>query len=132
MKKHSINILSSIRACSLYKKEKVACFSNSFSFILLKLLYKEGYIQSYQPFLKNTNCTYKKSVLIFIRYNFNKSVFKKLKLISTNCNPKYVKFTTINRMFFKKDTFIFLTSQGLLTGLECKTYKLGGTLLFIC
>ena len=101
-------------------------------FELLKLLYKEGFIQSFN-IDSTTQLKYEKqfNTTIFLRYFYNKPIFSNLKIVSTPSYSKYLTFKDISKIKDKKNVLFLSTNQGFLTGLDCKKNKIGGTLLFI-
>ena len=126
----TIKNLNKLKNASLIRRESI---SLEYSFLILNIiqsLYKEGFIQSFKI---TTNLkTNKKFILVNLRYYFNKSIFKKLKILSSSSKIKALDFQNLSRLNIKKDVLFLSTSQGILTHLECKHRKLGGILFFIC
>lgn len=126
----TIKNLNKLKNASLIKSESI---SLEYSFLILNIiqnLYKEGFIQSFR--LKQDLKTDKKFIIVNLRYYFNKSIFKKLKILSSSSKIKALNFQNLSRLNIKKDVLFFSTSEGILTHLECKRRKLGGVLFFIC
>jgi ribosomal protein S8 len=126
----TIKNLNKLKNASLIKSESI---SLGYSFLILNIiqnLYKEGFIQSFK--IKKDLVTDKKFILVNLRYYFNKSIFNKLKTISSASKIKALDFENLSRLNIKKDVLFLSTSEGILTHLECKHRNLGGVLFFIC
>ena len=132
MNTNLIKLLLHLKNASLVKKETVTIKCGVSGLELLKLLYEEGFIQSYNvdsdSYLKNEK---QFNIKIFLRYFYNKPIFNNLKIISTPSYSKYLTFKDISKIQDKKNVLFLSTNKGFLTGLECKKNKIGGTLLFI-
>jgi len=124
MNKTTINFLLTLKNSSMSNKEECKIKLNSFSLAILKILYEEGFIQS---FFRKNEYTY-----IKLRIHENKALLTNLKLISKP--SKIVTLSSLELRFFSQKTRFLLvsTTQGLKTGVECKNHNLGGQLLFIC
>jgi small subunit ribosomal protein S8 len=123
---HLIKFLIQLKNAALIKKEIIHIKYNNLILQAIFLLYKEGLIQSFKI---NKDKTF---ISIYLRYNYNKNLLKSFKIISKGSNLVYLKYSDICRFFNKRRLLILSTNKGFLTGLECKKYKLGGKLLFIC
>jgi ribosomal protein S8 len=126
-----INLLISLKNASLSKKEVVITPYNSLYIKLLKVLYTEGFIQSFSV-NKNNTVNKQKLIVIKLRYSYNKPIFTKLKFFSTPSKLNYFKVKDIYKLNEKRFVLFFSTTKGFLTGLECKKHGIGGKLLFIC
>ena len=95
----------------------------------MKLLYKEGFIQSY--LLEKTN---KGQYLITVklRYSYNKSVIGNLKILSKPSISRFLKYKNLCLISEKRSLIVLSTDKGFLTTFDCKKNKLGGKLFFIC
>jgi small subunit ribosomal protein S8 len=120
-----IYLLLKLKNFSVQQKEYVYISYNKQYIEVLKILYQQGLIQSYK-LQKNA------IILIVLRYYFNKPIFKDLKIVSKPSNSYYLKLIDLHFLSDKKYKLFISTSKGLLTGMECKQYGLGGKLLFIC
>ena len=127
-----INLIIKLKNAALSQKEFVIVDYNIFIIELLKLLYKEGFIQSFSIKLNQKQYQKKYEIFIFLRYVYNRPTLTNIKIFSTPSYNHFLKLKSIAKLSTKKKLFIFSTNKGLLSGLECKKYKLGGTLLFIC
>jgi ribosomal protein S8 len=127
----TIKNLNQLKNASLVNHELVKLNSNKLTKNLLKLLYKEGLILSYRINEKNIKKITPEFV-VRIRYVYNKSVFKQLKIISSPSQRRFLCLKSISRIASKKNLLVFSTNKGLLTLNECKKFKVGGVLLFIC
>jgi len=127
-----IKFLNQLKNASLVHKEIINVEYNTFVLAVLKILYKEGFIQSFKIKKEINNYQHLYFLSVSIRYYCNKPVFNNLKIISTSSRVKYLSYKSISRLNTKKANFFFSTNEGLLTGFECKQQKVGGVLLFIC
>jgi len=126
---NAIKLLLHLKNGSLSNKEKIVVNYYFKNIALLKILYKEGFIQSFK--IKsdiNSNLFF----TIILRSYQNKAIFKNLKLISTPSLSRYFTFKDLIKLNDKRFTFFLSTDKGVLTILECKKQKLGGKLLFLC
>jgi small subunit ribosomal protein S8 len=123
-----VKFLTKLKSYSFLKKEYLTVEYSEAIFEIIKLLYNEGYLQSYRLIENNL----KLLIYVILRYFFNKPIFKNLKLISTNSKKKYLNFSLLNKISSKKFTIVVSTSNGILSLNECKKKKLGGILLFYC
>jgi small subunit ribosomal protein S8 len=132
MNTNLIKLLLQLKNASLVKKEVVEFNCNSLCLELLKLLYTEGFIQSFRILSKNRSDNEKQfQTTIMLRYSYNKPALKTLKIISTPSYSKYLTLKDISKIQDRKNILFLSTNRGLLTGLQCKKNKIGGTLLFI-
>lgn len=132
MNTNLIKLLLQLKNASLVKKEVVEFNCNYLCLELLKLLYTEGFIQSFRILSKNRSDNEKQfQTTIMLRYSYNKPALKTLKIISTPSYSKYLTLKDISKIQDRKNILFLSTNRGLLTGLQCKKNKIGGTLLFI-
>jgi small subunit ribosomal protein S8 len=125
-----IQLLLALKNTSLSKKETLTVDFSNVRRKMIEVLYFEGLIQS---FCLVTN--YSKSnnfILIKLRYSFNKSHLKYLKLLSKPSHTRYMQLADLCNIPDKKFIVFFSTHLGVLTNLECKKLKIGGKLLFVC
>lgn len=133
MNNNTINFIIKLKNASLSRKENILVDCNSLSENLIKILYKEGFIQSFQIVQEVKNNLFEtKKFLITFRYFFNKPLLNTLRLLSKPSHVRYMKFSDISNISQKKFVFFFSTNKGILTALECKEKKIGGKLLFMC
>jgi ribosomal protein S8 len=120
-----INFLIQIKNASLFNKNKISSKFSKLRYLLIKLLYNKGLIQSF--YVENN------FIIIFIRYINNKSLLKDLKIFSKPSHKIFLKFSDICKIKEQKIIFFLFTNQFLiLTNTECKKKHLGGKLLFAC
>ena len=117
-----IQLLLKLKNASLARKEIVTIKYNKLCLDLLKLLYIEGFIQSFNiqtidsPFLKK-----QLQISITLRYFYNKPIFKNLKIVSKPSYVKYLKLKDLCKIVDKKSVLFLSTNKGLLTSLDCKS-----------
>ena len=127
---NSIKFIVQLKNAALSQKEQLTVEYSTFILKLLKILYKEGFVQSFCiKFNKEKN---KDEFLISLRYFYNQPILKDLKFVSTPSYSHYLKLKSISKLANKKKVLIFSTSKGILNSFECKKQKVGGNLLFIC
>ena len=126
----TIKNLNKLKNASLTKNESVSLEYNFLILNIIQQLYKEGFIQSFK--IKRDFIMDKKTILVNLRYYFNKSILNKLKILSSGSKIKALDFKSVSRLNSKKEVIFLSTNQGILTHLECKHHKLGGILFFIC
>ena len=123
----SLKILITLKNASMARKEKVTIDKPTQSMCnIIALLYSEGLVQSF--FVEKSS----NRLIIFLRYSFNKDVFRSLKLFSKSTTSSYFTYKDICKLSNKRFLLIFSTSKGFLTSLDCKNQHLGGKLCFIC
>jgi ribosomal protein S8 len=125
-----IKFLSTLKNASLSKQESVSISYNELYLKLIKLLYKEGFIQSFciKPSFSHLNNKF--ILYVTLRYINNKSMFKCLSIISTPSRLNYFGIKNLSKVSTKKNVLFLSTHRGLLTGLSSKKYNTGGKLLF--
>lgn len=123
----NLKILIRLKNASMARKEKII-LKNPTTFVIhvLAILYNEGLIQSF-IFDEVTS-----TVTVFLRYSYNKDIFKNLKIFSKATTLSYFTYSDICKLSNKRFLLVFSTTKGFLTGLECKKQRLGGKLCFIC
>ena len=98
---------------------------------ILKLLYEEGYIQTF--FISQSNIKNKKNIKIYLRYLYNTFALSNLKLLSKQSCIKTITYKQISfNIYDIRKTFFITTNKGLKTQLGCKINQLGGSLFFMC
>jgi ribosomal protein S8 len=126
MNKNTIDILLKLKNASLIRKEFCFIENTKFNQKIISLLYKEGYIQSF-----NLD-TFLNKIKITLRYSYNKDFFTNFKIISTSGTLKYFTFKELCKINVKRNNLFLSTNKGLLTGSSCKQNKIGGKICFIC
>jgi ribosomal protein S8 len=129
MNTQTINFLNTIKNASLSNNEIVSLPYNKFILNLLVVLYKEGFVQSFKVYQSDSS---KRKIDIVLRYYYNKSSLKSLKIVSSPSRVKYLDYNSLTKISVKKSVLFLSTSLGILTAVECKKKKIGGILFFIC
>ena len=120
-----IKALNKLKNASLLNKEFVYLNFDLKYFEILKVLYKEGFIQGYQIDKDNYQ------IVVYLRFFQNKFVIDRLKFLSVPSSHRFLSYSELC-MISNKKTFILLsTNKGLRTIYECKKLKIGGKLLFL-
>lgn len=132
MNTETIKILYALKNGSLVNLESITTNSNKLSQSILKFLYKEGFILSYKIKQKLNYHNNTSEIDVQLRHYFGKPVLNKIKLMSFPSKPLHISYKSLCRINEKNKVFVFSTIKGLLTLNECKKFKVGGILLFIC
>jgi len=115
------------------RKEKVFVKSNSLIESLVRILYREGFLQSFKLIKKEDSYSEEnRFLLVVLRYFFNKPLLSSLRILSKPSHTRKMKFLDIGNIRDKKFVFFFSTDRGILTSLECKKKQIGGKILFMC
>lgn len=125
MSKTLINFLIVIKNASSLKREIIKIFYNKNFILLAKFLYKEGLIQDFWLEKKK-----KLQIVIALKYQYNYSSYKQFKIISKPSGSLFFSYKDILKLYEKHVLYVFSTSLGYLTSLECKQKKVGGILFF--
>ncbi len=125
-----IKFLSKLKNASISKQEVISTDYNNLCLAVVKLLYKEGFIQSFSIKKVSFNSNVELKIFITLRYFNNKPIFKNLRIVSTPSRLNYLNIKDLSKISNKKIVLILSTNKGLLTSLECKKHKIGGKLLF--
>ena len=131
MNNRIIFFLLKLKNAALYKKEVVIIDFKQDYIPILKLLYDEGYIQT---FLVIKNESGKKNIIkIYLWFIYNTFALSNLKLLSRQSCIKTITYKQISfNIYDIRKTFFITTNRGLKTQLGCKMNKLGGSLIFMC
>lgn len=125
MSKTLINFLIVIKNASSLKREIIKIFYNKNFILLAKFLYKEGLIQDFWLEKKN-----KLHIVIALKSQYNYSSYKQFKIISKPSGSLFFSYKDILKLYEKHVLYVFSTSFGYLTSIECKQKKVGGILFF--
>lgn len=120
-----IKFFIALKNATILKKELVYCFYNKIFLKIIKFLYIEGLIKDFS--LKKNRNQYQ--IIIILKYSYNVGSLASLKIVSKPSSSLFLSFNDICKFSEKKVIFLFSTSKGLLSSLECKKYKVGGKLL---
>jgi len=120
-----IKALNKLKNASLLNKEFVYLNFDLKYFEILKVLYKEGFIQGYQIDKDNYQ------IVVYLRFFQNKSVIDRLKFLSVPSSHRFLSYSELCLISNKKTFILLSTNKGLRTIYECKKLKIGGKLLFL-
>jgi ribosomal protein S8 len=126
MKISVINLLLHLKNAYLGKKLKINVRYNNKLISFCKLFYNEGLIQSFKI------CKTENLIIIFLCLSRFPLPFKNLKLISTGSHSQNLTYLDIVKLPKLQKKFFFYTSMGILNLSQCKSFGVGGKLLFIC
>jgi ribosomal protein S8 len=130
---YTIKFLIKLKNAALARKEIVFTSYNKLSFELVKCLYKEGFIQSFElKEIFTSNFEKKYEIKIVLRFFYNKCVLKNIKILSKPSLTKHFSLKDLSKISTKKLVMFISTDKGILTSLDCKKYNLGGIPLFVC
>ena len=121
-----IHFLIAIKNASIFKKELLKIFYNKKFILLSQMLYKQGLIQDF--WLEKQQFNFK--IVIILKYVYNFSNLKNFKIVSKPSRSLFFSSQEIFKLYEKQVLYIFSTSLGYLTSLECKQKKVGGILFF--
>jgi ribosomal protein S8 len=128
----TIKFLTQLQNASRRNESDTTVNTNHLTFALIKLLYREGFIQSFSSNILDRFHNESRETMISIRYFHEQPAFRNLKIVSTPAKQRFLSLNVISRLSTKKKLFVFSTSKGLLTLEKCKTKHVGGVLLFVC
>ena len=124
-----IKLLISLKNAAKIKQLTTKVPLTKTNFLVIKLLYSEGLIQSFS-ISRDVNSSH--HFLINLRYSFDKSVLSSLRIVSKPSLSKYIKYTDVCR-FSNNFFFAALSTDKKFKSLyDCKKLRLGGQFLFIC
>jgi small subunit ribosomal protein S8 len=127
MKHYFYNMIANIKNGQMARKSFILQKQKKICKLFLNILWDEGYILGYKNYQNNSNM-----IKIFLKYNQEgKPAINSLKLISKpgqriNYSTKQIWKINSNKIFI-----IFTTSQGLLSMIDCKKFKIGGEPLVV-
>jgi ribosomal protein S8 len=128
MKQSTINLLTSIKNHTSLKRESLQQNFYSNSYQILKILYKEGFVQSIE--IKQNKANNTKRLKLIFRFFFNRPIIKKLNFFSKPAIKTSIRSKQLKMLSLKKAVLIISTSRGLLTNTQCVKKNIGGKLLF--
>ena len=120
-----IKALNKLKNASLTNKEVVYLNFDLKYFEVLRILYREGFIQGYKIDKKNYQ------TIVYLRFFQNKSVLDRLRFLSVPSRERFISYKDLCLINNKKTFVLLSTNKGLRTIFECKKQKLGGKLLFL-
>jgi ribosomal protein S8 len=130
MNSRIVFFLLKLKNAAVYKKEVITIDFKQDYIPILKLLYDEGYIQT---FLVIKNSENKNIIKVYLRYVYNIFALSNLKLLSKQSCIKTITYKQISfNIYDIRKTFFITTNKGLKTQIGCKMNKLGGSLFFMC
>ena len=104
----TIQFLNQIKNASRFNKEFIKIPFNKNILPIVKILYKEGFLQSFKLTNNFSVKEYNRyEIIIFLRYFSDKPILNKLRIISTPSNVKYLTISEISRLSLTKNTLFF-------------------------
>jgi ribosomal protein S8 len=125
----TINCLSKVKNASLVNQEYIKNDCNHFTVRVLRMLYEYGRILNFIITHKEKLTNGTSEANVFLRYNYQKPTFRKLKFKSTPAYQTILSYNQISRIDGKNTFLLFSTSFGLLDLQDCKRLRTGGVLL---
>ena len=126
MNQFTVNFIYSLKNAAILKKELLYFFYNKNFILLAKLFYKIGLIQDFWLIKSITGW----KIAIALKYYYQINELSELKLVSKPSWPFFLSYTNICQISERTGFFIFSTSFGFLTSIDCKKKKIGGKLFF--
>ena len=131
MSSRIVFFLLKLKNAAIYKKEIVLVDYKQDYLPILKLLYEEGYVQSFSVIKNNT--TGQVSIRILLRYIYNIFALNSLKLLSKQSGIRTITYKQLScNVYDIRKTFFITTNKGIKTQTGCKINKIGGNLFFVC
>ena len=115
-----INFLVALKNAAILSKPTIYIDVNQKTLSLLKVLYAENLILSYNI---------QKQIRVVLRNNIPGFFFNNFKIFSTSAIEKHLKYLEICKVLTKNRFLLFSTSKGFCSGDVCKRKHLGGKLL---
>lgn len=108
----------------IHKKLRVKIRTSKYFICILELLYKKGYIRFFS-FSED-----KKTIFIFLKYNYNISMIKEIIIFSKPSKRYYLPVKELRKIYRERNLFgIVSTDIGLLSLDSCLLKNKGGDLL---
>tara|TARA_B100000035_G_C20856547_1_gene489906 strand:- start:376 stop:756 length:381 start_codon:yes stop_codon:yes gene_type:complete len=120
-----IKALNKLKNASRLNKEVVYLNFDLKYLEVLRVLYREGFIQGYKIDKKNYQ------TIVYLRFFQNRPVIGKLQFLSVPSRERFISYKNLCLISNKKTFILLSTDKGLRTIYECKKQKLGGKLLFL-
>lgn len=114
------NMFSNIQNAQLANKKIVFQKRKKVCELFLNILWDEGYISGYTVDKLNNN------IIIFLKYQNNKPVIKKIKCISKPGSRIFYTVKQLWKIDSSKNFLILSTNKGLKTLNDCKKLNIGG------
>lgn len=115
---------STIHNGLLARKKSVLHPQKSICVNVLKVMYKEGYINGFRKLPNHPN-----KIEIFLKYNNGKPAISKFSTISKPSRRIHTKVATLWKLGTSLQTLILSTPRGVLSDKECRKLGLGGEIL---
>lgn len=125
MKVSTVNFLAALKSTAMSNKNYFSIKANFQIAQVVNCLYLKSYILSYNYCVRQNN------IKIYFNNDLTLNFFSNLKIMSISSHVKYIKYLDICKIINQYKILIISTNKGLLTGEECKKYKIGGKLLFL-
>lgn len=123
------DMLARIQNGLLLRRHSVCVPRSRLSVEVLKVLYKDGFISGYAISEEDYNL-----IVVFLKYNDNKPVFRKFKLLSAPSRRSYVSAQKLFQVVSKGGIFVLSTSAyGVVSTISIANNNqksVGGELLF--
>jgi small subunit ribosomal protein S8 len=124
---HSIwKMYSTIQNGLLAHKKSVIHPHKAICVNVLKVMYKEGYINGFRKLPDQPN-----KIEIFLKYNNGKPAICKLASISKPSRRIYTRVESLWKLSTSLQTLIVSTPRGVLSDRECRKLRLGGEILCV-
>ncbi len=119
------DMLTCIRNAQIAKKKKIIIYYTKFKHSILNVIYSEGYIKKFNIFLNSK----KKSIIIYLKYYFNKPVITLIKRISRPGLRIYKSCKNLPLIKSGLGIVIISTSKGVLSDKKARILNVGGEVI---
>lgn len=120
--------LVKLKNASLLKKNFCLLQYNILLMSIIKLFYKEGFIQSFSIQKKNVGIF----IYVVLRVSDSVNTYLNIKFVSKPSNSRYLSYKNILMLNERGCLYILSTAVGILPLHICKQKKIGGKVLFVC
>lgn len=110
----------------LARKKSVIHPHKSICINVLKVMYKEGYINGFRRLPNQPEM-----LEIFLKYNQGKPAISQFSIISKPSRRIYTKVNSLWKLSTSLQTLIISTSRGIISDKECRKLGLGGEVLCV-
>lgn len=124
---HSVwSMYSNIKNGLMGRRSSILYPKNLLCSKILKVLYKEGYINGFRIYPQDTKC-----FEIFLKYQNGKPAINRIQAISKSGRRIYVSVDTLWKLDTSLLTLVVSTSKGIFSDKQCRKFSQGGEILCV-